>query len=184
MSILKDKILIFYLEKRVTKMEEEINNLESVSDEKISKDLGQYSPEQLNSLEREISKINSEIDARLTALEAEMIKLEQEIGNIPEISKDFSFLEPAFQLLKSVITQHEVRIDKLRYKIAVLGKKLNISLSFSTKPPFLITSPFSVPVDPVQLLITANAQRLFVTDLEHQSKKVVEKLATMSDTNK
>ena len=168
-------------------MEEEINNLEAVSDEKISKDLGNYSPEQLNSLEREISDINSEIDARLTALEAEMIKLEEEINNIPEISKDFSLLEPAFQLLKSVITQHEVRIDQLRYKIAVLGKKLNISLSFFEKPPFIITSPFPVPVDPVdpvQLLIIANTQRLLVTDLENQSKKVVEKLSTMSDTNK
>ena len=89
MPILKEKILIFCLEKKVAKMGEEVYNLESVSDEKISKDLGQYSQEQLNSLEKEISDINSKIDAKLTALEAEMFKLEEEINNIPEISKDF-----------------------------------------------------------------------------------------------
>ena len=180
MSILKDKILIFCLEKKVAKMEEEVYNLESVSDEKIAKDLGKYSQEQLNALEKEISDINSKIDAKLTALEAEMFKLEEEINNIPEISKDFSVLEPAFRLLESVITQHEVRIDKLRYKIAVLGKKLNISLSLFKKPPFLIIFEFPVPVDPVQLLITANTQRLLITDLENQIKKVAEKLAMMS----
>ena len=158
-------------------MGEEIYNLESLSDEKISKDLGQYSPGQLNSLEREISDINSEIDAKLTALEAEMIKLEEQFNNVPEISKDVSELEPAFRLLQSVIKQHEVRIDKLRYKIAVLGKKLNISLSLFEKPPVPIISPFPMPADPVQLLITADTQRSLIAYLEIQINKVAEKLA-------
>ena len=158
-------------------MEEEIYNLESLSDEKISKDLGQYSPGQLNSLEREISVINSEIAAKLTALEAEMIKLEEQFNNIPEISKDVSVLEPAFRLFQSVIKQHEVRIDKLRYKIALLGKKLNISLSLFEKPPVRIISPFPMPADPVQLLITTNTQRSLIAYLEIQIKKVAEKLA-------